>query len=381
MRFLFVTGGSPATVFALVPLATAARDAGHQVFMAGNEDLMPAITNCGIPAVSITPAPLHHYMFTESDGSPARMPEGPRETMLFAGRAFARMADASFDALLGLAVDWRPDIVIGGGAIYAAGLVANQVEVPYARHTWDLAPTTELDEAANEVLAPRLRKLALEQLPPPRPLIEICPPALRSPEQAADVQPMRFVAANSQRRLEPWMYTRTERKHRILITAGTRGGQSREHNTELLRRLGGTLSKLDIEMLVAGPDDMVEDLRAVLGEARVGWFPMDVVAHTCDLIVHHGGGTTAMAAMAAGTPQLVIPQEDYQVACCRPITEFGAGLLLEPGQDTADNIAQACQTILADATYRQRTQILAEEVAAQPSPAAVVQALAQRAGR
>lgn len=381
MRFLFVTGGSPATVFALVPLATAARDAGHQVFMAGNEDLMPAITHCGIPAVSITPAPLHYYMFTESDGSPAKMPEGPRETMLFAGRAFARMAEASFDALLGLAGDWRPDAVIGGGAVYAAGLVANQLEVPYARHTWDLAPTTEMDEAANDVLAPRLRKLALQQLPPPQPLIEICPPALCSEKRAADVQPIRFVAANSQRQLEPWMYTRTERKHRVLITAGTRGGQSREHNAELLRRLSETLSKLDIEVLVAGPDEMVDDLRAVLGEARVGWFPMDVLAHTCDVIVHHGGGTTAMTAMAAGTPQLVIPQEDYQVACCRPITEFGAGILLEPGQDTADNIAQACQTILGDAAYRQRTQTLAAEIATMPSAASVVEALEQRIAR
>jgi len=381
MKFLLVTGGSPATVFALVPLATAARDAGHQVVMAGNADLMPAITQCGIPAVSISPAPLHYYMFTESDGSPAKMPEGPRETMLFAGRAFARMADASFDALLGLGEDWRPDVVVGGGAIYAAGLLAKQLEVPYARHAWDLAPTTEMDEAANEVLAPRLRKQGLEELPPPQPLIEICPPTLRGQEQAADVQRMRFVAANSQRPLESWMYTRTDRKHRVLITAGTRGGQSREHNAELLRRLSGTLSKLDIEVLVAGPDDMVDDLRTVLGEARVGWFPMDVVAHTCDVIVHHGGGTTAMTAMAAGTPQLAIPQEDYQAACCRPITDFGAGILLEPGQDTADNIAQACQTILADAGYRRRTQILAAEIAAMPSAASVVEALEQRVAR
>ena len=34
MRILFVTGGSPATVFPLIPLATAARNAGHEVFMA-----------------------------------------------------------------------------------------------------------------------------------------------------------------------------------------------------------------------------------------------------------------------------------------------------------------------------------------------------------
>ncbi len=381
MKFLFVTGGSPATVFALTPLATAVRDAGHQVIMAGNADLIPAITQVGIPAVGINPTPLHYYMFTEADGGPAKMPEGPRDTMLFAGRAFARMAEASLDALLGMAGDWRPDIIVGGGAIYAAALVAAQLEVAYARHTWDLAETTEMDEAAVEVLAPQLRKLALDQLPQPQPLIEICPPSLRSPENAPAVQLMRFVAANQQRPLEPWMYTRPERKHRVLITAGTRGGQSRAQNVELLRRLNGTLSTLDVELLVAGPEDMVDDLGAELSDVRVGWFPMDVVVPTCDVIVHHGGGTTAMTAMATGTPQLAIPQEDYQVACCQPITDFGAGVLLPPGQDTADNIAQACQQILGDASYRQRTQTLAEEIATLPPPAAVVQALEQRVAR
>ena len=44
MRFLFITGGSPACVFAVAPLASAVRNAGHEVFMAANEDLIPDVT-------------------------------------------------------------------------------------------------------------------------------------------------------------------------------------------------------------------------------------------------------------------------------------------------------------------------------------------------
>jgi UDP:flavonoid glycosyltransferase YjiC (YdhE family) len=73
--------------------------------------------------------------------------------------------------------------------------------------------------------------------------------------------------------------------------------------------------------------------------------------------------------------------EDYQIACCRPITDFGAGVLLPPGQGTPDRIAQACQEILADPSYERCAQALAKEIAAQPTPAEVAHVLEQRAAR
>ena len=379
MKFLFVTAGSPATVFASTPLASAVRNAGHEVIMAANEDLMTPISHSGIPAASIISTPVDYFMWTDSSGGPAKMPQGPRETMLFAGRAFARMADASLDTLLDLARDWRPDMVVGGHHAYAAGLGAAHLGVPYARNIWDLVGTEELDEGATEILAPQLRKLGLDQLPRPEVLIDVCPPALRSREIAPTVQPIRFLPANEQRPLEPWMYARDEGRPRVLITVGTRGGPSRAMNAQLLRTLYDALSALNLEILVGGLEDVVAELRAELGDARVGWLPMDVVAPTCDVIVHHGGGVTALTAVSAGTPQLAVPQEDYQIACCRPITDFGAGILLAPGQGTAERIAQACQEILADPEYKQRAQILAKEIATQPTPAAVAHVLEQRA--
>jgi glycosyltransferase len=54
---LFVAAGSPATVFALAPLATAARNAGHQVVMAANDDMVPVITSSGLPGIATTDLP------------------------------------------------------------------------------------------------------------------------------------------------------------------------------------------------------------------------------------------------------------------------------------------------------------------------------------
>src|SRR5882757_6790501 len=146
MRFLFVTGGSPATVFALTPLATAVRNAGHEVFMAANEELVTVVAGNGIPAVSITPASIRDFIFTDSAGMPAVVPQDPRAVMLHVGRSFARMAESGMDALSTLVRHWRPDLVVGGSAAYSAGLIATQLEVPYVRHAWDTVETGVMDE-------------------------------------------------------------------------------------------------------------------------------------------------------------------------------------------------------------------------------------------
>ena len=381
MKFLFVTAGSPATVFAFTPLAAAVRNAGHEVIMAAGDELMAPISHSGIPAASVISTPLDYFMWTDGSGGPAKMPQGPRETMLFAGRAFARMAESSLDALLDVARDWRPDMVVGGHHAYAAALAAAHLDVPYARTIWDLVGTAELDEGAVEVLAPQLRKLGLEELPAPQVLIDVCPPGLRGGGAAPGVQPIRFLAANEQRPLERWMYARDPGRPRVVITAGTRGGPSRALNAGLVRMLHGALSGLGAEVLVGGLEEVVGELRAELGDARIGWLPMDVVAPTCDVIVHQGGGVTSLTAAAAGTPQLAVAQEEYQAACCAPIAGYGAGILLAPGQGTPASIERACREILATPRYKQRAQDLASQIAAQPAPADVARVLEQRATR
>lgn len=379
MRFLFVTGGSQGTVFSLTPLANALRNAGHEVFMAADDSLISVINGNGIPAVSITPIPIHHYMWTDASGGPAAMPETPRDTMLLAGRAFARMADACLEALRDLVGVWRPDLVVGGATSYAAGLIAAEFGLPYVRHAWDLVPTVDMDDAATEILAPQLRKLGLDELPRPATWVDVHPAVLRG-ENAPSAELMRFIPGNEQRRLERWMYARAGDRRRVLLTTGTRGGASRAQNAAHLRGLNDALAELDLEVLIAAPDDIAESLRADVGATPACWIPLDVVAPTCDVIVHHGGGVTATTAMNAGVPQLVAPRDDYQVALAAPIADFGAAILLERGHDSAEHIAVACREILADPGYRLRSRLLAEQMAALPAPSAVAGVLERLVG-
>jgi UDP:flavonoid glycosyltransferase YjiC (YdhE family) len=365
MRVLFNTGGSAATVFALTPLAAALRTLGHQVFMAANTDLMPAIAGTGIPAVAVVEQPIQHFVWTDRAGNTVRVPTEPGAAMRHMGASFARMAAAGLDALLALAEDWRPDLVVGGAMSYAAPLLATHLRVPYVRHAWDTIPPTEIDPGAEEELRPELRRFGLAALPRPDLFVDICPPSLRAPD-APPARPMRWIPGNRQCRLERWMYRRGDRPHRALVTAGTRAFMPQ--NVAFLRRLSDALASLDVEVLVAAPEDVAQRLRAELADVRAGWIPLDVVAPTCDVILHHGGGVTAMTALNAGVPQLMIPLGTYLVSASMQISGAGAGITLTPGHDSAEETAKACQEILSDPAYTRRARALAAEIATLPTP-------------
>jgi glycosyltransferase len=54
----------------------------------------------------------------------------------------------------------------------------------------------------------------------------------------------------------------------------------------------------------------------------------------------------------------------------RRIASFGAGAVLDRAD--ADGVAEACQKLLADPSYRERAQVIAGEIAGMPLPAEVV---------
>ncbi|WBB81891.1 DUF1205 domain-containing protein [Micromonospora sp. WMMD882] len=367
MRILFVTGGSPATVFPLVPLATSARNAGHEVFVASIEETMPAITGAGLPAVRLSATPIRRFITADRSGTPVPEPTDPDDHMRWIGYGFGRLAAACLPPLLELCRDWRPDVVVGGFLNFAAPLLAARLGVPYVRHSWDTGEPPVVDVAAEQELAPELAELGLAGVPAADLWIDICPPSLR-PTDAPAAQPMRYVPANLQRPLEPWMYRRAGAR-RVCVTAGTKVAPDNFY--DYLVDLVGKLARLDAEVVVAAPSAVAGDLSERLG-VRVGWLPLDVVARTCDLVVHHAGGGTALTAMACGVPQLLVPNMPKLLAPSRRLAEHGAALMLLPGQDTPEALTAASEELLTTSSYRERAADLAREIAGLPSPAEVL---------
>ncbi|MFD6065851.1 MULTISPECIES: nucleotide disphospho-sugar-binding domain-containing protein [Amycolatopsis] len=373
MKILFIPAGSQATIFSFVPLAMAARNAGHEVFMTATEDLVPAVVSVGLPAYPVSSLPFNYFIGKDRAGQPVEIPREPAAQMRAIGAGFARMGAVTLDALIELAQDWRPDLIVGGPISYAAPLLAAYLDVPFLVQAYDINDMNSgSDPGALEELQPELNRLKLDRIPDPVAFLDVCPPSLR-PEGAAPTEQMRWIPGNKQRRLERWMYTRGERR-RVCVTLGNRVGLA--HDIDFVRRLAEDVSALDVEVVIPVPESSEAELHEALGdEVRVGWIPLDVVAPTCSLIVHHGGGVTGMTAMNAGVPQLILPVVAYSTLSARRIAAFGAADVLLPGEATPENIVRSSRQLLSTPSYSDRSAQLSKEIAALPGPAELVAVL------
>ncbi|MEV6655074.1 nucleotide disphospho-sugar-binding domain-containing protein [Streptomyces sp. NPDC051219] len=380
MKFLFVPGGSPATVFGLVPLARALRDAGHEVLMASTEDMMPVVTGTGIPGIAVTPHDIWHYITKDREGNLKEIPEDLPRQGPFVGRWFAQMGADGLPVLLDISGSWRPDLVVGGSMSYAAPLLAARLDIPYVRQAWDTDDSNAQDRGAELELQPELAELGLSRLPEPDLRIEICPPSLTPPE-APPAQLMRWLPGNLQRKLEPWMFTRGDRR-RVCVTAGSRA--SKERTFDFLRALAQNIAPLDVEIVIPAPEALAVELRSALAGIRTGWIPLDVLAPTCDLVVHHAGGATTMTTMNAGVPHLIIPEAVVFNAPAQRIVDYGAALTMQPAEATPERVASAVAELLTNPSYTERARELSQEIARLPLPSEMVGPLeklaAQRRG-
>ena len=373
MKFLFVATGSPTTFYAVGPLATAVRNAGHEVILAAHQPWIETVEGIGLPTACFSPEPIRHYMKPTRPG-PRIFLKNLREETIEVGRGFAKMTAVALPALLDLTKDWRPDLIVGSSVSYAAGLLAHRINVPYVRLAEFLAiPLADLDPGAEEGLAPELKSLGLARLPEPALFVDVTPPSLMMPYDP-NAEAMRWVSAYPQRRLEPWMYTRPKDRHRVLITTEVRTPRWS------MRRLVDELTQDGAEVLIEAPDEVARAFGADVGAAYVGWMPLDVVAPTCDLVVHCAGAAIAMTFMAAGVPQLIIPPNNHTQAIAQAMYDYGASvmvMLLEqtPAEDLADAIIAGCREIFARPAYAQRSQALAAQMAALPDPATMVRTL------
>ncbi|MEU0677002.1 glycosyltransferase [Streptomyces sp. NPDC006172] len=368
MRVLFLAGGSPATVFALVPLATAARNGGHDVVVAATADMVEVITSAGLPAASVTPRAMRDFMLADRTGSPLSLPAEPGERMRFGGHGFGRLAAGSLPALRELGRAWRPDVVVGGALAFGAALLAAELKVPYVRHAWDMGEPAAMELGAADELAPELAELGLAELPAADLWIDICPPSVADPAAPSGLS-TRFVPCALQRQLEPWMYTRGERR-RVCVTAGSR--VSKEYEFDHLDALVGRVRGPDVEVLVAAPEEAATALRERHPGVRAGWLPLDTVLPTCDLLLHAGGGQTALTAVRAGVPQMVVPNMPKLWGPNRRLADYGVARLPAVGEDGPGDVARVCREMLATPSYARRAAELAAELAALPGPAEAV---------
>ncbi|WP_031466980.1 glycosyltransferase [Sciscionella sediminilitoris] len=356
MRVLFTAVPGHGHVRPLLPLAAAARSAGHEVLFATDTDFLAAPEQAGLRTVSAGGSV--REAFAAATGSvPERPPSGDGMRHVL-GTVFGDAMPRRFLADLGPILEReRPDLVVYEQGNLGGGLAAKLAGIPGMQHGFGRVAPSGIGTEIRQVFQALGTELGIGE--PPQagdPFIDICPESAQAPETLAIANRIPLRPGEGH---EP--VTRTGRPL-LYLTLGTAFGDA-----EILRTAIAGLSTLDAEVLVAtGPTIDPAALGAVPDNVRLeAWVSQDTVLRASSLAVHHGGSGTMLGAFAAGVPQLILPQGADQFTNAETVQALGLGAVLtEPG-----TITEAARQLLTAPEVAAAVRRMAAEVAAMPAPA------------
>lgn len=332
MRVLFAGLASVGHTYPLIPLAIAARDAGHEVHFAVGEEVHAPLTANGLRP--FRPADAFYELYAED-----LEPE------------LARL---------------RPDLVVHGWGVPGAAIAARRAGIPGLWHGFGrLFP---------DGIGLELPTKAVPGLPH----VDICPPSLQDKDFLAgeDRIELRPVAFSEPGALPLRDDHRTSRPL-VYLTLGTAFG-----TPELLTAVIRSLAPLDARVVVATGrvrPDRLGDLPANVTAHQ--WLPQaDLLPHV-DVVVHHGGSGTTLGALTVGAPQLILPQGADQFANADAVTAAGAGVRLLPDEVSEEAVASVVRTLSRPGGHSEAARAIAEEIARMPAPEDVARRLPEYAER
>ena len=359
MRVLIVSAPLIGHVFPLVPLALALRSSGHEVLVATGGEAM-AVRDAGLAAEDVAPG---FRMGPVAARTLLRHPLAARAELAgtagtrVVGPLFAGINDRMMDAVASLAASWRPELVVYEPLAVAGGYAAAAAGVPAVLHENALYDGPTLVA----VTAPRMRRARTTTLPPDTAAITIVPPSV-VPGRVG--WPMRAVAYGGDAALPDGLAVPAGRP-RVAVTRSTVGGPG---EGRLMSTVAAAAGRVDAEFVLIRPDERVVAARLPANVSTVGWVSVPALLPTCAAIVHHGGAGTALAALGAGVPQLIVNGLGDRRHNAGLVAARGAGIAV----DERDVTAAALTRLVTDPTLVANATEVRDEMAAMPAPADLV---------
>ena len=383
MRVLFSSLPAHGHTYPLIPLAVAARAAGHEVLYATGQSFKDHVAAFGLDVV---PAGITIFEgFLAANGGPIDRQNLTEDRLAYLQvETFgATLARAFFDDLGPVIERAKPDLVVHETGNAGAFFAAKRAGIPGVCHGF--GKVEGIVVAMNRRRADFGAEIGVPYAVEPAqgggdPYLDVYPPSMQNAEFVAAPYriPIRPVPVSEPRELPAGVAGRESDRPLVFLTLGTGFG-----TVPVLKQVIAGLSSLDVDVLVAaGPAVDAGALGAVPDNVRIEeWVAQAKLLPHVDAVVHHGGSGTTLGALAFGLPQLVLPQGADQFLNAAAVEATGAGHQILPAALSAESVRGTFQSLLVDAAIRARAEEVRAEIAAMPSPAETVPFLVERAGQ
>ncbi len=353
-------------------LGRALQDSGHEVRVATHPDRHGLVADVGLVPVA---AGISASEMAQERAR--RWPETVHQPVSsWAVRMFTQILAPTTLADLGGLIDaWRPDLVVHEEGEYAGPVAAARAGIPWVTHAWGspLRPRGELI-SLEEYAAGLWASVGLDVMTWSglyhSGLVNPCPTTLQpSASGASIVLPVRPETYRA-----PTSATNQSVDTDAYVGFGTVPTFADDVTNLVAAARSCTSRGLRTLVTTANPDiarQLIEECGDRVAVRSFASLP-DVLA-SCSVVVCHGGTGTVLAALSAGVPLVVVRKSSpSQIRMAEACARAGVGATTDGNPDSID---AGVDLVLGAPTYRHRAQVVAREIKAMPSPAALVPAL------
>ena len=373
MRVLFTTTSGRGHFQPMFPLARALAHAGHEVRWAGAEHVCADLRDRGFDAVpagifEVVPSPLRN-----PPREIAALPPAERPDLLFALVFGPLRAQPMLADLMPIVDGWQPHLLVSEQGELAGPIAAARHDLPNLTHAFGrLLPPARVARA-RESMADLWRAHGLE----PRPYagtydhlyLDIYPPSLQADDTAhlgavQLVRPADPIATDDA--AEPLVY----------VTLGTVFND----DIALFQVAVEAAREVGIRVVVTlGPGNDPAVLGPQPSHVTVAQFiPQSELLSACAAVVSHAGSGTFLAALAAGVPQVLLPQAADQFLNAQAGEQAGVAIAVPRAEVSVARVREALERLLGDGAFRAAAERVRAEISAMPTPEAVVAELERR---
>ena len=388
MRVLFTTHATSGHFHPLVPLAKATVDAGHEVAFATNEFFCPSVEASGFECLAAGYTLNTHWSeatFEEQFPEYAEVPQGLEKMRWMASNIFAGlMLERMIPDLIAHVETWEPDLLIREPSEFAAAIVGEMLDIPYATAGWPLFFPHEL---WFELVGDELNAVRAEYVLPVDAQLEMLHPFLylafaptefagdseHFPATAHLFRPVSFDRSGSEG-LPGWIDSLPDQPT-IYTTLGT------VFNDE------PGVFEMIIDAFRDEPVNLIMTVGRNQDPGRFGplpdhihverYIPQSLLLPYCDLVVAHSGYNTVVNVLGAGLPMLSVPIGGDQVMQAGPGVNMGAAIMIPPEDRSTDAIREGARKLLATPSYRENAERFRDRLQLMPGPDQAVSLLEQ----